>query len=158
MGGSKLGLDLKYQNAKSVAFEFADVFEDRVEIALLDQYLADADVSPFAAHVGKLLDADQLFVTTAALKSTKITVEARRSKDTGLDVSVPEIQKVVGGNVIGGREATEGDTRQRPLLLLQAARLLRGRAPSRWFEHHRRCPWLPATPQTPGQGAVRREP
>ena len=128
MGGSKLGLDLKYQNAKSVAFEFADVFEDRVEIALLDQYLADADVSPFAAHVGKLLDADQLFVTTAALKSTKITVEARRSKDTGLDVSVPEIQKVVGGNVkVGGHaEATSKVTYEGSVPLVfgfQAARL-----------------------------------
>jgi hypothetical protein len=104
MGGSKLGLDVKYQNAKSVTFEFPDVFEDRVEIALLDQYLADADVSPFAAHVGKLLDADQLYVTTAVLKASKIAVEARASKDTGLDVSVPEIQKVVGGNVtVGGK-------------------------------------------------------
>jgi hypothetical protein len=104
MGGSKLGLDLKYQNAKSVTFEFPDVLEDRVEIALLDQFLADADVSPFAAHVGQLLDADHLFVTTAVLKTTKITVEARRSNDAGLDVSVPEIQKVVGGNVkVGGK-------------------------------------------------------
>ena len=128
MGGSKLGLDLKYQQAKSVAFEFADVFEDRVEIALLDQYLADADVSPFAAHVGKLLDADQLFVTTAALKSTRITVEARRSKDTGLDVSVPEIQGVVGGNVkVGGKaEVTSKVTYEGSVPLVfgfQAARL-----------------------------------
>jgi len=128
MGGSKLGLDLKYQNAKSVAFEFPEVFEDRVEIALLDQYLADADVSPFAAHVGKLLDADQLFVTTAALKSTKITVEARRSNDTALDVSVPEIQQVVGGNVkVGGQaEVTSKVTYQGSVPLafgFQAARL-----------------------------------
>jgi hypothetical protein len=104
MGGSKLGLDLTYRNAKSVTFEFPDVLEDRVEVARLDQYLADADVSPFAAHVGRLLDADQLYVTTAILKATKITVDARRSDDTGLDVSVPEIQKVVGGNVkVGGK-------------------------------------------------------
>ena len=128
MGGSKLGLDLKYQSAKSVAFEFPDVFEDRVEIALLDQFLADADVSPFAAHVGKLLDADQLFVTTAALKSTKVSVEAKRSKDTALDVSVPEIQKVVGGNVkVGGQsEVTSKVTYEGSVPLVfgfQAARL-----------------------------------
>jgi hypothetical protein len=111
-----------------VAFELADVFEDRVEIALLDQYLADADVSPFAAHVGKLLDADQLFVTTATLKSTRITVEARRSKDAGLDVSVPEIQGVVGGNVkVGGKaEVTSKVTYEGSVPLafgFQAARL-----------------------------------
>jgi hypothetical protein len=104
MGGSTLGLDLAYRDARSVTFEFPDVLEDRVEIARLDQYLADADVSPFAAHVAKLLDADELFVTTAVLKATKITVEARRSKDAGLDVSVPDIRKVVGGNVkVGGK-------------------------------------------------------
>jgi hypothetical protein len=102
MGGSKLGLDVAYRDAKSVTFEFPDVLEDRVEIARLDQYLADADVSPFAAHVASLLDADQLFVTTAVLKATKITVEARRSKDAGLGVSVPEIQKAVGGSVSVG--------------------------------------------------------
>jgi len=106
MGGSKLGLDAVYRDAESVTFEFPDVLEDRVEIARLDQYLADADVSPFAAHVAKLLDADQLFVTTAVLKATKITVEARRSKNARLDVSVPEIQKAVGGNV---RVGVKGD-------------------------------------------------
>jgi hypothetical protein len=99
MGGSTLGLDVAYRDAKSVTFEFPDVLEDRVEIARLDQYLADADVSPFAAHVAKMLDADQLFVTTAVLKATRITVEARRSKDARLDVSVPEIQKAVGASV-----------------------------------------------------------
>src|SRR4051812_16465612 len=38
MGGSKLGLDVKYQQAKSAAFEFHEVLEDRVEVAKLDQY------------------------------------------------------------------------------------------------------------------------
>ena len=71
MGGSKLGLDLSYKNAKSVTFEFTDVLEDRVEIAALDQYLAVADVSPFSSFVGKLLEADQLYVTTAVVKSNK---------------------------------------------------------------------------------------
>jgi hypothetical protein len=99
MGGSKLGLDLKYKSAKSVTFEFQDVLEDRVEVAALDQYLTDADVSPFSTHVSKLLDADQLYVTTATLKSNKITVEARSSRDTGVEVSIPEIKGVVGGNV-----------------------------------------------------------
>jgi hypothetical protein len=85
-------------------------------------------VSPFAAHVGQLLDADQLFVTTAALKSTKVTVEARRSKDDALEVSVPEIQKVVGGNVkvgapgeVSSKVTYEGSV---PLVFgFQAARL-----------------------------------
>jgi hypothetical protein len=139
MGGSRLGLDLKYQNAKSVAFEFPDVLEDRVEIALLDQYLADADVSPFAAHVGTLLDADQIFVTTAVLKAAKITVEARRSQDAALDVSLPEIQKVVGGNVkVGGKaEVTSRVTYEGSVPLIfgfQAVRLFYGDGHYQRFE------------------------
>ena len=39
MGGTTLGLDAKYQQVERIAFEFHDVFEDRVEIAQLDQYL-----------------------------------------------------------------------------------------------------------------------
>lgn len=99
MGGSKLGLDTKYQQAKTAAFEFQDVYEDKIEIVRLDQYLADADVSPFSRYVVELLEADELFVTTATIKSTKFTVEAKQSNGAALDVSVPEIQNIVGGNV-----------------------------------------------------------
>src|SRR5690606_40090951 len=43
MGGSRLGLDVGYRNAKTIAFEFTDVLEDRVDLADVDQYLTDAD-------------------------------------------------------------------------------------------------------------------
>ena len=49
MGGSKLGLDVTYKNAKTAAFEFADVLEDRVDLADVDQYLTDADISAFSS-------------------------------------------------------------------------------------------------------------
>jgi len=99
MGGSKLGLDLQYKSARSVTFEFLDVLEDRIEVAALDQYLSVADVSPFSAHVARLLEADQLYVTTATIKSNRIAVESRGSGGTAVDVSVPGIKGVVGGNV-----------------------------------------------------------
>jgi hypothetical protein len=99
MGGSKLGLDVKYEQAKTAAFEFQDVFEDKIEMIELDKYLADADVSPFSRYVAELLEADELYVTTATIKSTKFTVEAKKSGGAALDVSIPEIQGIVGGNV-----------------------------------------------------------
>jgi hypothetical protein len=99
MGGSKLGLDVAYKQARSVAFEFQDVLEDRIEVAKLDQFLADADVNPFSRHVAQLLEADDLYVTTAAIKSTKFTVAAKQSNGAALEVSVPVIQEIVGGNV-----------------------------------------------------------
>jgi hypothetical protein len=99
MGGSKLGLDTKYEQAKTAAFEFQDVLQDKIEIVRLDQYLADADVSPFSRYVAELLEADELYITTATIKSTKFTVEAKKSDGAALDVSIPEIQGIVGGNV-----------------------------------------------------------
>jgi hypothetical protein len=99
MGGSKLGLDVKYQQAKTAAFEFQDVLEDSVEIAKVDQYLSDADVNPFSRYVADLLEADELYVTTVTIKSTKFTVEAKKSNGAALEVSIPEINQIVGGNV-----------------------------------------------------------
>jgi hypothetical protein len=99
MGGSKLGLDVKYEQAKSAAFEFHDVLEDRIEVAQLDQYLADADVSPFSRHVSTLLEADDIFVTTAVIKSRVFTLEAKKSDNTGLELNASDIQQLVGGNV-----------------------------------------------------------
>src|SRR5262249_52769234 len=64
MGGSKLRLDVEYKQARTVAFEFPDVLEDKVEVAKLDQYLADADVDPFSRYVAELLEASELYVTT----------------------------------------------------------------------------------------------
>ena len=128
MGGSKLGLDVTYKNAKSVTFEFLDVLENRIEIAKLDQYLAGADVSPFSAYVAKLLEADQLFLTTATVRSNKFAVESKGSGNTGVDVSVPEIKGVVGGNVKvgGGSDRSSKVTFEGPLPLVfgfQAVRL-----------------------------------
>lgn len=99
MGGSTLGLDAKYKEARSIMFEFHGVLEDRVEVAELDMFLGDADVSPFSRHVADLLEADQVYVTTATIKSTKFTVEAKSSSGTALEVDVPMVQQVVGANV-----------------------------------------------------------
>jgi hypothetical protein len=128
MGGSKLGLDLTYKHAKSVTFEFLDVLEDRIEIAKLDQYLTSADVSPFSSYVAQLLEADQLFVTTATVKSNKISVESKGAGNAGVDVSIPEIKQVVGGNVKvgGGSDRSSKVTFEGPLPLVfgfQAVRL-----------------------------------
>jgi len=99
MGGSKLGLDSKYQHAKTTSFEFQDVYEDKIEIIELDKYLGNADVNPFSRYVAELLEADELFVTTATIKSTKFTIEAKKSDGAALELAIPEIQGIVGGNV-----------------------------------------------------------
>jgi len=99
MGGSKLGLDTAYKQAKSIAFEFQDVLEDKVSLAELDMYLGQADVNPFSRYVAELLESDEVYVTVATIKSKKFVVEAKASSTSSLAVQVPVIQQVVGGNV-----------------------------------------------------------
>lgn len=99
MGGSALGLRAAYADAAAVVFEFRDVTEDRLEVARLDMYLAAADVSPFSRHVGSLLEADVVYVTTSVLRSREITVKATREDGGALELSVPVVGDAVGGSV-----------------------------------------------------------
>ena len=99
MGGSKLGLESKFSKARTIAFEFVDVLEDSIEIAKLDQYLANADVNPHSRQLAQLLEADEIFVTTATIKSNKFTIEVKKKNNVDAGVTVPEIKEVVGGNV-----------------------------------------------------------
>jgi hypothetical protein len=99
MGGSKLGLDVQYKKANTVVFEFSDVLEDSIEVLKLDAYLAAADVNPLSRFAAELLDADEIYTTTAVLKSKKLSVEATQSNGAKLEVDLPVIQQVVGGNV-----------------------------------------------------------
>jgi hypothetical protein len=128
-GGSKLGLDAAYKDAKTVVFEFTDVLEDKIEVtAALDQYLGDADVSPFSVHVKALLESDEVYVTTSVLKSARITVVGRRSDGSALNLDVPAIEKLVGGALdvssASGQESKVTYKGKRPLAFgFQAVRL-----------------------------------
>jgi hypothetical protein len=99
MGGSQLGLDAHFRQAKAVMFEFHEVLQDKIEPAKLDQYLANASISPFSRGAAQFLESDEIYVTTATLKSKQLTVEARTTNDVPLELHVPSIQGVVGGNV-----------------------------------------------------------
>ena len=148
MGGSKLGLDVTYKKAKTAVFEFADVLEDRVDLADIDQYLTDADISAFSSHAAQLLEADSVYVTTSTIKSRKFIVQAKESSGTDVAIDVPEIQKVVGGSVKVSADGTanskivyEGG---QPLVFgFQAARL--------FYENGR---YTAFKPMTPGDGAL----
>jgi hypothetical protein len=99
MGGQSFDLHLKYKQAATLTFTFHDVLVDRIELVELDQYLVDADINPFSNYAAQLLDDDNVYVTTDIIKSKKFTVEAKRSDGIALDLSIPEIQDIVGGNV-----------------------------------------------------------
>jgi hypothetical protein len=155
MGGSGLGLDVQYRQARTATFEFLDVVEDRIEVAALDQFLATADVNPHSRHVATLLEADDLYVTTATIKSRKFAVESKTSHGAGVELSIPEIQQLVGAEVtVSGEAATtakvtyEGRT---PLVFgFQAVRL--------FYEDGRYTAFEPLEPARKGMGALESAP
>jgi hypothetical protein len=98
MGGSRLGLDAKYEGARSIAFSYQDVRVDEVDVILLDQFLSRAAIRP-SNTLSRLLESDAVFVTTAVLRSDRLTVEAKRRDGGSLEVSIPEVRGVVGGAV-----------------------------------------------------------
>lgn len=108
MGGSNLGLDLKYQRARSVIFEFGDVAEDAVEPAAVDQYLDDAELSAHSRTVAQMLEADDVYVTTAVLRATSLTVTVTSSRSSGVELEAPLIQDLVGANVAVSAAASRG--------------------------------------------------
>jgi hypothetical protein len=139
MGGGTVGLEAKYSNARTIAFEFSDVLMDSVEIAELDQFLGGSDVNPASKHVAALLDADDVFVITATIKSNKLTVDAKSKSGGSADVKVPEIEQVVGGNVTISSSGTANNLvtfegRDRLVFGFQAVKLFYDRGSYSAFE------------------------
>jgi hypothetical protein len=106
-GGPKAGLLAKYQQARNMVFEVVDIVASKVELAELDQYLEDADVSPDSKYLAELLEADELYVISETLKSKRFKVEAKRSDDTSINLDLPEIQAMVGGSVTVSAQSGE---------------------------------------------------
>lgn len=99
LGASALGIDAKYKQAKTISFQYEDVLEDKIDITSLDKFLSDSDINPFSKCVGDLLESDEVRVTTSIIKSSKFTILPRAGKGIDLDIKIPDIQKIVGGNV-----------------------------------------------------------
>lgn len=99
MGGSTVGLDSKYQQAKAVSFQYQDVLQDLVETAALDEFLGQADINPSSTTIARLLEADEVFITTSTIKSRKFTIYPKVSRGTDTQFDIPEIQGIVSLNV-----------------------------------------------------------
>lgn len=99
MGGSQIGLDDTYRVARTIIFEFRDVTEGSVELAALDQCLADASASRRSAHLAALLEAGDIYVTTAMVKGRSLAVEVRDEQGAAVSVKVPALQQVASGQV-----------------------------------------------------------
>jgi hypothetical protein len=130
LGGGNLGLTAAFSKARTVTFQYAGVLEDRIDVLDLEKFVKAGRVDPSvpSGTVDKLID-DEIYVTTAVLKTKKIVVNAQSETGQSIGVDVPVIQGAVGGNVkveTGGTLASsvafEGDV---PIVFgLQAVQLV----------------------------------
>jgi len=139
LGGSKLGLTAKYNQASTAAFEFDDVQVNNIDTIELSKYLTGAKVNTNVGPPATLLEADKLFIITSTVKSKKFTMEAKKSNGQALEVDVPVIQQAVGGSV-GVSKAGDSSSKvtysgQTPLVFgFQAIRLVFDKGVFKTFE------------------------
>ena len=102
MGGN-LGVKASYENAKKVQFAYSGVSLLRANIIKIGDYLQSGDVLWDHLILKKyLFGKGKLYVLTEVATSNEFGVEAFRSDNTSIDVSVPTIAQAVGGKVSVG--------------------------------------------------------
>jgi hypothetical protein len=100
LGGAKLGLDVAFNKARTVTFQYTSVLEDVVDVLGVEKFVKAGRISPHipAGTLEKLLD-DEVYVVTSVLKTKKIVVSAQGENGVAVKVDVPVIQEAIGGSV-----------------------------------------------------------
>jgi hypothetical protein len=99
MGGN-LGAKFNFSNAKSVEFTYSAVLTNSIVPIAVGNYLRAAEVDAGNLVLREyVLGNGELFLITKIAKSNSFTVKFADSSETGVEVDVPTIQGVVGGNV-----------------------------------------------------------
>jgi hypothetical protein len=99
LGGSPQAAHVAWRRARRVSFVFETVREDSVALVDVDQYLADARINGRATQVGRLLEADDLYLTTSVVKSRAFTVTATDEGGAALELDVPAVGALAGAAV-----------------------------------------------------------
>ena len=99
MGGN-LGVTGKFKSAKTITFEYANVTGDAVSPLEVGQYLRDAEIDVDNKIIEQyVLGNGRLYLITRTLKSAKFCVEVKASGGGSMDLDIPDIQGVLGGDV-----------------------------------------------------------
>jgi hypothetical protein len=100
LGGGKLGLDVAFNKARTVTFQYTAVMEDIVDVLAIEKFVKAGRISPHipSGTLEKLLDGE-VYVVTSVLKTKKIVVSAQGDNGATVKVDVPVIQQAVGGSV-----------------------------------------------------------
>jgi hypothetical protein len=99
LGGTTVGLEGEFKQAKTLTFEFDDPYSDSIAPADLEKFLARADVDPRSVNAHRLLDEDKVYVVTRTLKAKQFLLEGKNERQAGVKVNVPAISGIVGADV-----------------------------------------------------------
>lgn len=131
--GGEAGLTVSADNASQVRYSYTNVVSDRVDLATLDGWLAEADLRPNLRNVADLLAAEELYVVVGALRAGGLEVELLDENNAGVEVDVPALQAVLGATVT----VSGGGTRSAKLVFTgpQALTVAAKAAQLRFDEH-----------------------
>ena len=108
--GADASIELSGSAARSVEYGYTDVVSDRVDLASLDSWLAQADFRPGLRNITDLLAAEDVYVVVAALKARGLSVTLLDSNSNGVDVDIPAIQAAVGAKISVSADSQRSST------------------------------------------------
>jgi hypothetical protein len=92
-----IGLELAFQNASSIQFEFNNVTEDYLEPSKLDIYLRNT-ATKNSGYITKMKDG-HIYIVTSVLKCESFTISLQDKSKSLLNIELPEIKDIVKGKV-----------------------------------------------------------
>jgi len=95
--------ELAFANARSFVFSYKDVLMNEINLIRLDEYIQQTKLSPHAATMREHLEKGNLFVITSTIKSNSFSTEVIGKNNASIEVDIPNIAGIVGGNVRVGR-------------------------------------------------------
>jgi hypothetical protein len=95
---SKLGVNLDAKKATKLAVTYEDVVQDSIAVLELDAWIQAAKVKVTGQSAVWLND-DKLAAVTATLRTDKLSILAERADGASIDLSIPEIEGIIGGQV-----------------------------------------------------------
>lgn len=110
MGGN-VGIKAGYEAARKIELSFSDVQRHRANIIQIGDYLEAGDVRWDHLILQKyLFGKGKLYVITEVVTSRKFGITAYQKDNTSLQIQVPVISQIVGGNVQIGKESESTNT------------------------------------------------
>ena len=94
--GSKLGAHLEGRHATRLAVRYEDVEQDSLPVLALDAWIQQAKVK-LSGQGAIWLNNNKLAAITAVLRTAKLSVTAQRDDGASVELDLPEIQGLVGG-------------------------------------------------------------